>query len=142
MALLVKKLHPQAILPQYAHSHDAGMDFYSLETTILQPGQRKLISTGIRLAIPPGYVGLIWGKSGIALKHGVICLAGVVDAGYRGEITVLLHNLSTQPFTVEKGHKIAQMLIQTVEQWKIIEVQELDTDTTRGEGGFGSTGLH
>src|SRR3989338_902623 len=107
--LPVQKLHPDALLPKYAHPNDAGMDFYALETTLLQPGERKLIPTGIRMAIPQGYVGLIWDKSGIALKHGVTCLAGVVDAGYRGEITILMHNLSSQAFTVEKGHKIAQM---------------------------------
>ena len=117
------------------------MDFYALETTTILPQERKTVPTGIRMAIPSGYVGLIWDKSGIALKHGMTTIGGVIDAGYRGEITILLHNLSTQPFTIEKGKKIAQMLIQPVEQKEIIEVPELDMNTQRGQGGFGSTGL-
>jgi len=141
MTIKIKKLHPQAILPKYACANDAGMDFYSLENEIINPGERKLIPTGIAMAIPPGYVGLIWDKSGIASKHGIKTMGGVIDSGYRGEIRIVLHNLSNQPFPIEKGMKIAQMLIQPVEQKKIVEVEELD-ETSRGEGGFGSTGLH
>lgn len=115
------------------------MDLCSNETINLQPQERKLIPTGIAMAIPSGYVGLIWDKSGIASKHGLKTMAGVIDSGYRGEVKILLHNLSTEPFTVEKGKKIAQMLIQPVEQRKIIEVKDLDA-TTRGESAFGSTG--
>lgn len=140
MTLRIKKLHPDAIPPKYALPQDAGMDFFALETTIIPPQERKLISTGIALAIPAGYVGLIWDKSSIAAKHGIKTMAGVIDSGYRGEIKILLHNLSPQPYTMEKGAKIAQMLIQPVEQKKIVEVQELD-ETARGQGGFGSTGL-
>ena len=141
MTIKIKKLHPQAILPKYACANDAGMDFYSLENEIINPGERKLIPTGIAMAIPPGYVGLIWDKSGIASKHGIKTMGGVIDSGYRGEIRIVLHNLSNQPFPIEKGMKIAQMLIQPVEQKKIVEVEELD-ETSRGEGGFGSTGLN
>ena len=141
MVLPVKKLHSEAKLPNYAHASDAGMDLYALETTALQPHERRLISTGIALAIPYGCVGLIWDKSGLAAKHGVKTLAGVIDAGYRGEIRVVLHNLSAQSFLIEKGSKIAQMLIQPVVHTEIIEVEELE-ETPRGELGFGSTGMH
>ncbi len=139
MTLKAKKLHPDALLPKYALANDAGMDFYANETLVLPPQERKLVSTGIALAIPQGYVGLIWDKSGIALKHGLKVMAGVIDSGYRGEIKILLHNLSSQPFTIERGKKIAQMLIQPIERKNIVEVDELD-ETPRGEGGFGSTG--
>ncbi len=140
MTLHLKKLSPTAVLPKYIHPHDAGMDLYSNENITLQPQERKLIPTGIALAIPTGYVGLIWDKSGIATNHGLKTMAGVIDAGYRGEIKILIHNLSNQPYTVQAGTKIAQMLIQPVEQKEIIEVQELD-DSSRGDGGFGSTGM-
>ena len=141
MVIKVKKLHPEATLPQYALPGDAGMDLCSNETINLQPQERKLIPTGIAMAIPSGYVGLIWDKSGIASKHGLKTMAGVIDSGYRGEVKILLHNLSTEPFTVEKGKKIAQMVFNKVEEAVFNEVSELD-DTSRGSGGFGSTGLH
>jgi dUTP pyrophosphatase len=136
----VKKLSIDAILPSYSHSDDAGMDFFSNVTFTLKPKERVLVTTGISMAIPKGYVGLIWDKSGIATKHGIKTMAGVIDSGYRGEIKILVNNLSDSPYTIEKGKKIAQMLIQPVEQKKIIEVSELD-ESDRGEGGFGSTGL-
>ena len=140
MVIKVKKLSPSATLPSYVHPHDAGLDLYSTETTTILPQEQKLISTGIALAIPAGYVGLIWDKSGIATKHGLKTMAGVIDAGYRGEVKILLHNLSQQSYTVEAGSKIAQMLIQPVEQKQIVEVEELD-ETERGEQGFGSSGI-
>ncbi len=140
MTIPIKKLSPAAKLPGYAHPWDAGMDLYSAETTTILPHERKLISTGIALAIPSGLVGLVWDKSGIATNHGLKTMAGVIDAGYRGEVKILVHNLSTKPYTVEAGSKIAQLLIQPVEQREIIEVEELD-DTSRGEKGFGSTGV-
>jgi len=115
------------------------MDLYANEAKILQPNQRELISTGIAMAIPQGNVGLIWDRSGMAANHGIKSMGGVIDSNYRGEIKVVLHNLSNQPFTIEKGMRIAQMLIQKVEQKDIIEVEELD-GTIRGEKGFGSTG--
>lgn len=139
MTLLIKKLSATATIPKYIHSHDAGMDLYANETTIIAPQERQLIPTGIAMAIPSGFVGLIWDKSGIATNHGLKTMAGVIDSGYRGEIKILIHNLSNQPYTVQAGTKIAQMLIQPVVQNEIIEVQELD-DTSRGDGGFGSTG--
>jgi|SRR3989338_4261873 len=135
----VKKLSPTAVLPKYTLPGDAGMDLYSNESMIVLPMDRKLVPTGISMAIPNGFVGLIWDKSGIAGNHGIKTMGGVIDAGYRGEIKVVLHNLSDKTFHIEKGAKIAQMLIQTIEQKRIEEVNELD-ETSRGDGGFGSTG--
>ncbi len=140
MTIRIKKLHPEAQLPKYAGPKEAGLDLYSNEETILQPNERKLISTGIAMAIPEGYAGLIWDRSGMAAKNGLKTMGGVIDSTYRGEIKVIIHNLSSQPFKVEKGIRIAQMLIQKVEQKNIIEVQELD-ETERGSGSFGSTGV-
>lgn len=140
MTIRIKKLKEDAVLPQYAHPGDAGMDFFSNEELNLKPGERRLVLTGISMAIPENYVGLIWDKSGIAANFGIKTMAGVVDASYRGEIKILLRNTSQEEFKVEKGMKIAQMLIQPVEQKELIEVEELD-ETERQEGGFGSTGL-
>ncbi len=140
MTIKIKKISSDAKLPQYANEHDAGMDFFSNEECIIKPGERKLLSTGISMAIPQGQVGLIWDKSGLAVKHGLKTMAGVVDSGYRGEIKIVVHNLSDKDYLVEKGNKIAQMLIQRIEQKELLEVEELD-ETQRGEGGFGSSGL-
>lgn len=137
--LKIKKLFPDAKLPSYAHPHDAGMDLYSNQSIIIKPNERQTISTGISMAIPSGYVGLIWDKSGIAHTYGLKTMGGVIDSGYRGEVKVVIHNLSGKEFTVEKGSKIAQLLIQPVEQRKIVEVSELD-ETERREKGFGSSG--
>jgi len=136
----VKKLDSNAVLPQYAHPGDAGMDFYANEEIVVKGGERSLVHTGISVAIPEGYVGLFWEKSGLAMNHGIRTMAGVIDAGYRGEIKILLRNTSSDDFKVEKGMKIAQLLIQPVESKRVVEVEELD-ETARGEGGFGSTGL-
>ncbi len=136
----IKKIHPEAIMPKYVRPKDAAFDIYSIETKDIMPNQRVLISTGIIMAIPEGYVGLIWDRSGLAAKDGIITLGGVIDCTYRGEIKIILHNLSSNTFTVEKGTRIAQMLIQPVVQKVIIEVSDLD-DTVRGEGGFGSSGM-
>src|SRR3989344_625551 len=130
--ILVKKLHPKAILPKYIRPQDAAMDLYSCENLIIPPQQRVLVPTGIAMAIPLGSVGLIWDRSGMAANHGIKSMGGVIDCTYRGEIKVILHNLTNQPFTIEKGMRIAQMLIQKVEQKEIIEVEELG-DTIRGE---------
>ncbi len=137
----VKKLTESARLPSYANPRDAGMDFYASETITLQPGERRLVPTGIAMAIPQGFVGLLWDKSGVATKFGIKTMAGVIDAGYRGEVKILVHNLSGVEYTFEQGMKVAQMLIQPVEQREIVESEELG-DTERGEGAFGSTGLH
>ena len=139
MELKVKRIHPDAKIPVYGHPGDAGMDLFAVVDRVLGPGDVFAVPTGIQVAIPSGFVGLIWDKSGISLK-GVHRLAGVVDAGYRGEVQVVMINLGTEPFPIRKGMKIAQMLIQPVAAVAVIDSDTLD-DTPRGEGGFGSTGL-
>ncbi len=140
MELRVKRIHPEAKVPVYGHPGDAGMDLFSVVDHELAPGAVFAVPTGIQVAIPAGFVGLIWDKSGISLK-GVHRLAGVVDAGYRGEVRVVMINLGREPFAIKRGMKIAQMLIQPVAAVTIVESGTLD-DTSRGEGGFGSTGLY
>lgn len=139
MQIKVKKLHKEAKVPSYAHDTDAGMDLYTICDIDIAPGERVLIATGIAVAIPAGYVGLFWDKSGIANKAGLKVMGGVIDAGYRGELLVGLLNTSSSIHTFHKGDKIAQMLIQKVEHPELVEVEELD-DTPRGDGAFGSTG--
>jgi dUTP pyrophosphatase len=136
----VKKLCPEAKLPIYANPGDAGMDIYSCEDLVIKPKHRVLVKTGISMEFPKGYVALVWDKSGIA-KKGVTVLAGVGDAGYRGEYKIVLLNIGSQDYFVKKGEKIAQILIQKVEVPQIEEVKEL-SDSKRGTGGFGSSGLN
>ncbi len=139
MILKVKKLYPEAILPSYAHPGDAGLDMYSNETVTIEPGKAVKIKTGVAVEIPEGFVGLVWDKSGMASNHRLKKLSGVIDSGYRGEILLSLINLGETSYTLEKGHKVSQMLIQKVENVEVKEVNEL-SDTSRGHGGFGSTG--
>ena len=139
MNIRIKKLDPRATTPAYVHPGDAGMDLFALEDTVLAPGELKAVKTGISMEIPDGHVGLIWDKSGIAIKEGLKVMGGVVDSGYRGEIMVGMVNLSKKEYRFEAGHKVAQMLIQKVEHPEIVEASEL-TETKRGAGGFGSTG--
>ncbi len=140
MKVKIKKIVSDARIPRYAHSGDAGMDFYSVEDFVLQPGERRVCKTGIAIQIPNGFVGLIWDKSGIAAKSGIKTMGGVIDSSYRGEVGIILKNLSDEKYEVKKGEKVAQMLIQKVECPTIEEVDKLD-DTDRGEGGFGSSGM-
>ena len=140
MQLQIKKLHPDAKLPSYAHATDAGMDLFTVEEFTLAPGERKSVSTGIAVAVPAGFVALIWDKSGIAHKRGIKSLGGVVDAGYTGEVFAGVVNTSTEQQSFTVGDKIAQLLIQKVEHPELVEVEELDV-TARGEGRFGSTGV-
>lgn len=138
-----KKLHPDAIIPDYAHAGDAGLDLYSIQEDIIEPLSWKLIPTGLACKLPKGTEGQVRSKSGIALKNGVFVLntPGTVDENYRGEIGVMLYNLNTkQAFEIKKGQKIAQYVINAVEYVKTEEVDVLD-ETSRGQGGFGSTGL-
>jgi len=137
----ITKIKDNAITPKYAHEGDAGVDLYSTEDYLLKPGERVLVSTGIAMAIPNGHVGLIWDRSGLAAKHSMHVLAGVVDCGYRGEVKVVLINLGNEDFSVTKGMRIAQMLIQPIISADIEEVDSLD-ETSRNQGGFGSTGTH
>jgi dUTP pyrophosphatase len=139
MILKIKKLHPDAKVPHYAHHDDAGFDLFAIENTLIKKGERKAVATGISMEIPEGYVGLIWDKSGIGIKEGLKSLGGVVDSSYRGEVLIGMVNLSEKDYTFEKGHKVAQMLIQKKERVDFEEVKEL-SDTKRGIGGFGSTG--
>ena len=140
MTIKIKKLHPEAILPKYLRPGDAAMDLYSSEEKIIQPHQRELIPTGIAMAIPKEHVGLIWDRSGMAANHGIKSMGGVIDCNYRGEIKVILHNLTNQPFMVEKGMRIAQMVIKEVVRAKVDETFTLD-ETVRSGGGFGHTGI-
>ncbi|MGD9345688.1 MAG: dUTP diphosphatase [Candidatus Aminicenantes bacterium] len=140
MKLKVKRIHKDAKLPSYGHVGDAGLDLFSVMDCVLKGGEARAVSTGVQVAIPDGYVGLIWDKSGISLKN-IHRLAGVVDSGYRGEIKVVMTNLSTEAFSVEKGMKIAQMLIQPVARVKVVDSEDLD-ETSRGGNGFGSTGKY
>ena len=140
MKLKVKKIDIDAKLPVYGHKGDAGLDLFSSVDFVLRKGEVYPVPTGIQVEIPRGYVGLIWDKSGVSLQ-GVHRLAGVVDAGYRGEIKVVLVNLGQEPFVIELGMKIAQMLIQPVAEVEVEETGNLD-DSSRGEGGFGSTGKY
>lgn len=140
MLIKFQKILDDAIIPHYAHLGDAGMDIFSAEDAVIKAGERKNIRTGVKMEMPNGFVGLVWDKSGLAMKNGIKTMAGVIDSGYRGEIGIVLVNLSDQDFKIEKGQKIAQMLIQKVEWAEIEEVQEL-SETKRGDGCFGSTGL-
>ncbi len=139
MHLSIKKLSPDAILPQYAHQGDAGLDFFSNENITILTNQRHAVATGIAMAIPFGHVGLLWDRSGLAAKQGITLLGGVIDASYRGEIKVIVYNSGSEPLVITKATKIAQMLIQQFQPCTIQEVQELP-DTSRGDKGFGSTG--
>ena len=138
--LKVKKLHADAILPSYSHPGDAGMDLFSLENILVKAGERALVSTGLSIELPPGYVSLIWDKSGLAANNGIKTMGGVIEYTYRGEYRVAMFNTSRADYEVKKGQKIAQLLIQPIMTAEVEEVSEL-SETSRGTGGFGSTGL-
>lgn len=142
LELKIRKINEEAKLPEYAHEGDAGLDIFSVDDMIIMPGESKLIKTGIQIELPGGTEAQIRPRSGLALKNQITVLntPGTIDEGYRGEIGIILINHGKQQFHVEKGMKIAQMVIKPVLKVTIKEVVEL-TDTTRGEGGFGSTGL-
>lgn len=141
MELKILTLNPAAIIPNYAHPGDAGLDLFAIEDTKILPNETRLIKTGIAIALPPGYEAQIRPRSGLAVKHSITVLnsPGTVDAGYRGEIGVILINHGKKAFSVVPGMKIAQMVICSVIQAKVKVVEELNA-TTRGSGGFGSTG--
>lgn len=142
MEILIQRLNDDAQLPQFAHTTDAGADLYSTENLVLRPGERALVGTGIALAIPEGYGAFVQPRSGLAIKHGIsmVNTPGTIDAGYRGELKIILinHDLK-EPFTVAKGDRIAQLIIQKVEHPDFIEADILP-DADRGDNGFGSTG--
>ncbi len=137
----VKRSKPEAIIPKYEHDGDAGVDLCSCVNHLLTAGERALIPTGLHLSIPSGHEAQVRPRSGLALKHGITVLntPGTIDAGYRGEISIILMNHSKQDFTIEKGMRIAQMVFAKVEHATFAEAESLD-ETTRGAGGFGSTG--
>ena len=128
--------------PAYAHKGDAGVDLYAAEDYLLNPMERKLIATGIKIAIPHGYEAQIRPKSGLAVEHGISHAnsIGTIDSGYRGEIKIPLINFGDKPYKIEKGKKIGQMVFAKVEEAVFEEVDDLGA-TARNEGGFGSTGL-
>lgn len=126
-------------LPLRSTPHAAGADLFAAEEAELAPGERRLIGTGIRLAIPEGHVGLIWPRSGLAVRIGIDTMAGVIDSDYRGEVKVLLVNHGDDPFRIGRGDRIAQLLVQRVETVQYFRCGELP-ETQRGENGFGSSG--
>ncbi|HEV8143871.1 MAG TPA: dUTP diphosphatase [Methylomirabilota bacterium] len=143
MRISVKRLDPDLPLPHYALASDAGLDLHASQRVVIEPGARALVGTGLAVAIPPGWAGLVLPRSGLALRHGVTVLnaPGLIDAGYRGEVKVLLVNHDPRATaTVERGERVAQLIVQTVASVELVEVDELPA-SERGGGGFGSTGV-
>jgi len=138
----VNLLHPDAILPRYAHGpeEDAGMDLHAVEEVVLEPGVPALVPTGLAIELPPGYEAQIRPRSGLALRHAITLpnAPATIDPGYRGEIRVILLNLGRTPYRVHKGDRIAQMVIARYEAIEWVEAEL--SETRRGEGGFGSSG--
>ena len=140
--LKIHKLDKTLKSPEYAHIGDAGLDLYSAVDCILRPYERSKVPTGIKIAIPEGYAGFVQPKSGLAIKSGLslVNTPGLIDSGYRGEVCAILINLDPEEdFIIKRGDKICQLVIQRVENVEIEFTDKLD-DTSRGEGGFGSTG--
>jgi len=143
--LLVHRTRPDAILPVRQHHGDAGLDLVACEDVRIEPGKRVKLGTGIAVAIPDGYVGYVHSRSGLAAKHGISVLndPGVVDSGYRGELFVLLHNASSHAYWIEKGMRIAQLVIQKIQSPMLVEddvAWNASLNTARGTKGAGSTG--
>ena|SRR5258708_2219319 len=138
----IKRLHANACVPRYEHPGDSGADLYSVVDEVLQPFERKAIPTGLSAEVSVGFELQVRPKSGLALNSGVTVLntPGTIDAGYRGEIKVILVNLSAEPYTIKAGQKIAQLVVAPVIYADFVEVDEL-AESKRGAGGFGSTGL-
>ena len=140
--LPVRRLHPDLPLPAYAHPGDAGADLCAAEDVVLPPGGRATVGTGLAVAVPDGHAAFVHPRSGLAARHGlsVVNAPGTVDAGYRGEVRVVLLNTDpAEPFTVRRGDRIAQLVVQPVTRVRFVDVAELPP-SPRGEGGFGSTG--
>ena len=138
-----KLLHELAQAPKYAHDGDAGADLVCIEDVTLKPGERQLVPTGVAIALPKGYVGLVHPRSGLANKHGIgiVNTPGTIDSGYRGELKICLINLdSSETVSLPAGSRIAQLVIQEVASAQFVEVSKLD-DTERSDQGFGSTGI-
>jgi dUTP pyrophosphatase len=141
MRIPLKRLDPDLPIPRHAHPGDGGVDLHATELATLQPGERTIMPTGIAIAIPEGHAGLVVPRSGLAARHGIsiVNAPGLVDAGYRGEIKVILVNLGQEQVAIARGDRIAQLVIVPVVTQDYEEVEELP-DSIRGEGGFGSTG--
>lgn len=140
--ILLQQLDPELPVPSYAHPGDAGADLFSRDTVTIAPGGRLLVPTGIAIALPAGYVALVHPRSGLAAKQGVTVLnaPGTVDAGYRGEVKVILHNTDPhQEVTINRGDRIAQLVIQEYVQARFVVAEQLP-GSDRGQGGFGSSG--
>ena len=140
--LKIQKLDKSLKTPEYAHIGDAGLDLYSALDCIIRPYERRKVPTGIKIAIPDGYAGFVQPKSGLAIKNGLslVNTPGLIDSGYRGEVCAILINLDPEKdFIIKRGDKICQLVIQKVLDVEIEIADELE-DTSRGEGGFGSTG--
>jgi dUTP pyrophosphatase len=140
MRIRIKKLHPDAVLPAYAHGpeEDAGMDLRAIERVVLTPGEARAVPTGIAIELQPGYEAQVRPRSGMALKHSLTVNFGTIDPGYRGEIRVIMFNLGRADYAIEKGDRIAQLIIA---QYEAIEWEEGELgESQRGEGGFGSSG--
>jgi dUTP pyrophosphatase len=142
MRVKIKKLHPDAFLPEYAHgpAEDAGLDLRAVEDTLLEPGEPRAVATGIAIELEPGFEAQVRPRSGLALKHAITLpnSPGTIDPGYRGEIRVILLNLGRAPYRIARGERIAQMVVARYEtvEWDEAELGE----TVRGAGGFGSSG--
>jgi dUTP pyrophosphatase len=140
MKIRIKKLHPDAILPGYAHNalEDAGLDLRALEPVVLKPGVAQGVPTGLAIELPPGYEAQVRPRSGLGLKHSITVNFGTIDPGYRGEIRVIMFNLGHADYAIEKGDRIAQLVIG---RYEAVEWEEGDLgESARGAGGFGSSG--
>ena len=136
-----KKLRADAFSPTKGHTFDAGWDLRAVEDAVIAQGERRLISTGIALDIPQGHVGLIWPRSGLAKEWGLDILGGVIDSGYRGEVGVLVINHGDYVKQIRRGDKIAQLVLQEHLLCQMVEVAEFAGESSRGDAGFGSTGV-
>ena len=141
LAVRVKRISPDAVIPTMGHPGDAAFDLYSVADIELKPGERAAVPTGLIVEIPPGFEGQIRPRSGLALKDGVTVLnsPGTIDSGYRGEVKTTIINLGQEIFRIEKGMRISQLAIRPVPGVEFVEAEEL-SNTKRGDGGFGSTG--
>jgi dUTP pyrophosphatase len=138
--LAVRRLRPDALVPEQAYEGDAGFDLAACDPVVLEPGQRAVVPTGLAVEIPEGYAGFVQPRSGLAARHGIgiVNSPGLIDSGYRGEICVVLLNTAREPFSVEPGMRIAQLVIMPVASIRLIEVDELEV-SSRGARGFGSS---
>jgi dUTP pyrophosphatase len=140
MLLQVKRLVPHAVLPSKAHPGDAGLDLYASEDATIPPNGRAAVKTGLSIAFPQGFVFLIYDRSGLAFKHGLTTLAGVIDSGYRSEVLVILYNTTSLPYAIKRGDRVAQALLLPVAETAVQLAEELPESCGRGLGNFGSSG--